>query len=417
MFKKLLFIGLVLALCMVLPAVARVAEGTCDGPIVEEQATALAVISANDFVTQGDFVKAADLIAGGGNLMSAMDVGDVLVDLNCDAGTLSVKYVIVDATPDDPFDNWYLTETHLQVADSLLGIPQAKGNPVPGRFEYSMHHDYVTEYIYTVDISDSPCDGTLIVAAHAVVKDPCGLDGLELALPATVTVVVDYYDAGEPTYFDISLGDDGFLNGAYDAWCVDVGHYIYEGYVYTGTNVYSSYEELPPTITIDNPENFDRVNWIINHIAYGDTLTDQYGIPIPGTVTMCDIQRAIWTLIDDQIADCGDYSQPRVNEIVRQANLYGDGYTPGCNDKLAIVLVPLHTDGVPDDPPYNPPQVIIAQVIIGQGSVPCDMCRSETAWGAVPGMVVVEKGKSLPGYQFPGKDWATYFDIPCCGVD
>jgi len=102
-----------------------------------------------------------DLIAGGGNPKSAIDVGDVLIwnDEDC----LYVKYVIT-------VDGWALAETHLAVATSLSGIPQTKtGNPIPGHFAYFTYHcPPVTEYVY--QIPQTWADGaTLYIAAHAKV--------------------------------------------------------------------------------------------------------------------------------------------------------------------------------------------------------------------------------------------------------
>ena len=59
------------------------------------------------------------------------DAGDITV-WN-DADNLYVRY-----QTDKPF---CLLETHLQVATSLDGIPQANGNPVPGKFEYKKSYN------------------------------------------------------------------------------------------------------------------------------------------------------------------------------------------------------------------------------------------------------------------------------------
>lgn len=67
------------------------------------------------------------LIAGGGNVVSAIDAGDVLV-WN-DAENLYVKYLTAEG--------WCLTETHLHIAISLGDIPQKNGNPIPGQFDIS----------------------------------------------------------------------------------------------------------------------------------------------------------------------------------------------------------------------------------------------------------------------------------------
>jgi len=111
-----------------------------------------ATINVHPYVT--------DLIAGGGNPKSAIDVGEVIA-WN-DEDFLYVKYVTTD--------DWYITETHLHVADSLEGIPQTKkGNPIPGHFDYAECHDPpVQTYTYTIPWTWSP-GTTLYIAAHSVV--------------------------------------------------------------------------------------------------------------------------------------------------------------------------------------------------------------------------------------------------------
>lgn len=97
--------------------------------------------------------KCADLIAG-----QHIDVGDV--NVWNDGTNLYVQYVL-----DDP---WVMTESHLHVATSLAGIPQKKGNPPPGQFDYSDPHGPVTDYTYTINLTWTA--GTpLYIAAHAEV--------------------------------------------------------------------------------------------------------------------------------------------------------------------------------------------------------------------------------------------------------
>jgi hypothetical protein len=86
-----------------------------------------------------------------------------------DADDLHVQYLLVG--------DWKLAETHLHVATSLGGIPQTKkGNPIPGKFDYSMvHNPYVAQYTYVIDL-DTLGGTDLTIAAHAVVIDseaPC----------------------------------------------------------------------------------------------------------------------------------------------------------------------------------------------------------------------------------------------------
>jgi hypothetical protein len=90
-----------------------------------------------------------------------MPVGEVTV--TNDADYLYVTYVI-----DEP--GWCMTESHLAVATSLEGIPQRRGNPVPGLFSYQTDHDpCVASYTYEVEIT-WPAGTELFLAAHAVVK-------------------------------------------------------------------------------------------------------------------------------------------------------------------------------------------------------------------------------------------------------
>jgi len=135
--KKVLFpiLVVVLALGLTLPAAAH----TEDDPSV------------------------TDLIAGGGNPKSAVDVGDV--NVWNDGDNLYVKYV-VDAS------GWCLTETHLHVATSMEAIPQKNGNPPPGQFDYKTEHACVTEYTYVIELDEEwvPCQTDLFIAAHAVVQ-------------------------------------------------------------------------------------------------------------------------------------------------------------------------------------------------------------------------------------------------------
>jgi Ca-activated chloride channel family protein len=112
-----------------------------------------ATINVHPFVT--------DLIAGGGNSKSAIDVGDVIIWNDED-----FLYITYETT-----DDWYITETHLHVAASLEDIPQTKkGNPIPGHFDYKdYHHPSVQTYMYAIPWTWEP-GTTLYIAAHAVVS-------------------------------------------------------------------------------------------------------------------------------------------------------------------------------------------------------------------------------------------------------
>jgi len=115
---------------------------------------------------------------------SAQVIVDLLADQTIEAGTVTVSNDDVNLyVTYETIDGWELVETHLAIATSLEDIPQTKkGNPIPGKFTYSMEHDpAVTVYTYTLPLQD---DGTLYIAAQAEVQK----------------AVLD--ELGEPTYDD-----------------------------------------------------------------------------------------------------------------------------------------------------------------------------------------------------------------------
>ncbi len=105
-------------------------------------------------------VLRAKLIAGQTNYIGTVTVW-------YEDGALHVKY--------RTFPGFCLTETHLHVADSLDGIPQKNGNPIPGQFDYKDDLDCVRmkEYIISMDWTATT---NLIIAAHAVVAGPDGFE-------------------------------------------------------------------------------------------------------------------------------------------------------------------------------------------------------------------------------------------------
>jgi hypothetical protein len=318
-----------------------------------------------------------DLIAGGGNEKSEIDVGDILV-WN-DADFLYVQYILDDG--------WCLTETHLHVASDLVDIPQTKKkNPIPGHFTYNDEWDPCkTEHTYPIPLL-WPSDVNLYIAAHAVVKKIIGyqldLAGFEEDLPDQVTMALAHPGTtyGDPSYFDVTITGGTSLDGIYDNYCIDTDQFITPGDTYTA-NVYSSYEDLPEGL-VEFPENLDLVNWIINQDYVGQSSS------CGGDYTYGDVQRAIWALIEDTQSNSGlgPWSQCRVDEILDDASSNGEGFEPECGDVVAVILAPIDDSQFP-----------IAQVTFAEVELPCiPIYQEETAWG--------------DGVEFnTGKNWATYF--------
>lgn len=328
----------------------------------------LALATATAFAHTEIQPFSTDLVAGGGNIKSAMDIGDVLV-WN-DGEFLYVKYVIAD-------NEWCLTETHLEIALVLGDIPQTKKfNPIPGMFTYTGYHDCVGNVTYEIPITWDP--GTeLLIAAHGVAQTG-GMNGVLGSLPTPVSMSTEFpgLGFGAPSYFDVAIGGGTFLDGTYDGYCVDTD----SGRLVLGDAIaYSSYGTLPTTLRIDKPENLDLVNWLINQRFVGQPSG------CDGLYTYGDLQWAIWTLLEDEFEDngsLGDWSACRSQEIIDAALANGEGFVPGCGQKLGIIIDPVD---------WRQPVIIWIETPCGQ---------DETAWAGD------YFGSPL---EFEGKNWAIYF--------
>ncbi len=309
-----------------------------------------------------------DLYAG-----QFMLVGNVTV--TSDGTDLHVVYDLSDL-------DWSITEVHFYAGDE----PPTKA--APGQFPYTFEYLNTQSFEFDIPLAevDLDGDGCLFFAAHAVVYevigfDPPDFDGFAGALPGQVTMQVSYPSTGDPSYFETTVSGGTVLDGTYEGWCIDTDHTIGQNTPYTA-DVYSSYEDLPDGL-VEFPENLDLVNWIVNQGFVGQPSA------CGGEYTYGDVQRTIWTLIDDQnsTSGLGPWSQCRVDEILAAASAGGDGFVPGCFDVIAVILVPV-----------NGQQITIAQITLAGVDLPCDPILgdgNETAWG---------------GGQCPFKQgWGSYF--------
>jgi hypothetical protein len=318
-----------------------------------------------------------DLLAG-----QYTDAGDVII--TSDSENLYVQYVTADG--------WCLTETHLQVSTDPNAIPQKKGNPAPGKFEYKRKYDCVTEDTYVIALPEDWQGTTVYVAAHAVVRNIVGYEDPNLeefndTLPDTATITVTYPGTafGSPSYFDTTVTNGGILDGIYDGYCIDTDRTISANTSYD-VQVFSSYDaDLASLGLVEFPENLDLVNYILNRNYIGQPSV------AGGNFTYGDIQRAIWALIEDaqSTSGLGSWSQARVDEILADALGNGEGFTPGCDQVVAVILNPVNATGGTSG------QITIAQVTFVEAGVPCDpVFQYETAWGS--------------GADFSGANWAMY---------
>jgi len=170
------------------------------------------------------------------------------------------------------------------------------------------------------------------------------IDGLVASLPETLTATTTA-KPGVDAYFDLEILDTNLAGTDIPAWCVDQDLSLnVEGPF--SFSVYSSLGDLPEG-KFEKPENFDKVNWLLNQSIIG---TES---PNGGNYTFGHIQYAIWKLVDDSVCqECtyltdpvgnwnsDPYNVAKAAELVDLAMANGAGFVPGCGEKLGIILVP-----------------------------------------------------------------------------
>jgi hypothetical protein len=354
-------------------------------------------------------INQLQLWAGVGNAASAILVGNVSF-VNNGNGTMNVVYNI-----NLPVMFPYVPTTlHFDIRTTLNGIPHtSNGNPIPGQFQYSATID--PPYTGPFEISNVPIptgDGPFYAAAHASIVQFGGVEGFNFYLPnnqVSLQVQQGPYSGG-PSYWKYKIIGAGFIStydadgsgplqpGEYLGWCVDIDHTM--GVTTYPAQLFSSYEDLPSWLTgpglLENPENLDKVNYLVNNFFVGQTIqpVSTCGVPIglPAVLTYSDIQVAIWTLIENNTNYSGlsDWDPNRVRAILCDVNTNGDGFIPTCNQRIVFIVVPNTGNGISV-------QLVIGQPIIGEVQVPCTT-QGQTAWA-----------DGRYGAQFNGKNWATYF--------
>ncbi|MBN1513203.1 MAG: hypothetical protein JXB13_14405 [Phycisphaerae bacterium] len=284
--------------------------------------------NAGEICTEASMV--VDLIAGGGNATSGTVVGKVYAIYKDDV--LTVTYD-VDYDVDQP--GWAITETHLAVEACEADIPQTKkGNPVPGRFEYTdTMVDPVLTWTYVIENPPFPAyiaahgvvahaditegtgtssggtiAGTANIGGEADVQETLRFKGVTTTTPYPVipppSLITSYF------YADLFNSDDldgdgnaGDLDDVYDSWCIEPhvstwGLPAWSGVWHVSVEAMDSEEALAGIDGII-AGNYDLVNWLINQAQgwVGQSAAEKLGdATLFGTITASDIQLAIWEL-------------------------------------------------------------------------------------------------------------------------
>ena len=177
----------------------------------------------------------------------------------------------------------------------------------------------------------------------------CTPDLLDTGFGSSVNIEV-VNKPGNNGYFDISIDGADVVQ----AYCSDRLPSLGEDDDFIDFTPVSSYDSaiLAGGAFEDvytNPQNFDKVNWILNNIDISAGSEYTYG----------HVQYAIWKLIEGPfVNDFTDFLTPvpgdwrpaidnaKGDDIYDAAVANGEGFTPGCGEKIGILLIPADYDNV-----------------------------------------------------------------------
>ena len=153
------------------------------------------------------------------------------------------------------------------------------------------------------------------------------------ALPETVNFEIQL--DMDVTYLKTTVYEGGILNGVHSGYCINSAVSITHGNIYNAF-VYSQYSLPDDFSKVDKPNNFPKVNWIINYIDVGE----EYSV--------ADVQLAIWELLENNPVNIGNpplpYDPDKVAEIIAAAEAYEDKegeFVPVCGEYVIIILDPV----------------------------------------------------------------------------
>ncbi len=352
-------------------------------------------------------------------------------------GSSTISVTFTTTTP------WVMTSVHLAVATTLAKIPQAKGNPIPGKFPYSFTTTSSPFTTYTFTVSGLTSAGTYYVAAHAVVWNKESEQTVTAVSSATTEITAattgDYTSAtgpgstsgtaalaAQPTSypscaFTTTLGASSVWNqgigsawsNAFTAaganWIWNTGTMIPTGREITGQVVTFTQSldvpgGLPVSGTLDiTADNAYRA--YLNGTVVGQA---RVGPGFPSTLMEAPTgtpQTGTWGVASQGWQQVGSYSfTPVVGQNtlrVQAANeyMYGgttytgesypaDHYYGWTGSGYNLAVSPDPTPNVAGNYCPNPGGVIFM-------ATASYYAQTETAWGA--------------GSGFSGKNWATYF--------
>ncbi len=302
---------------------------------------------------------------------------------NIEVGTVDVTYIgnHVAVTYQLSEPGWVLTETHTQVVCNLVGVPQSKGNPVPGKFEDSETFNFddgIVTYTFEDDVA---CSGSVVVAAHAVVKkeiEPAEQLTENFASDLTWSNAVYAWEPG-PAYPNDGADDSSWA--ANSLWDNNIDH----AFSSNADWIWSSYRVVHPlTGDIATFSKVFNINGAVDAAEMHITCDNGYEVNVNGQKA-CDAQvYGNWKTSDltETFVSTSGWQSVESCDIVP--------YLVSGANTIEIVAANEQLDG--GTLSSNPGGCIF------EGSITYTdpaVIQSETAWGD-------------GGMDFIGKNWATY---------
>jgi uncharacterized surface anchored protein len=210
------------------------------------------------------------------------------------------------------------------------------------------------------------------------------------------TPVTPLYRGTGPSYFDFRVTSPGLLNNnIYDSWCLRAGIPIVP--TIANATVYSSYGNVPAGVlangasqtTSSTLSSLKQVNWVFNNVSetsnivigtYEGITTSKTGVntvflanssqtvkSLPlykydlnqdgtidlnsETLTLGDVQKAIWSLVGSvpgnvSLYDLGPYNPTRSNALVAVAISKGSDFIPTIGQDIGVIVSPGATSPV-----------------------------------------------------------------------
>jgi len=334
---------------------------------------------------------------------------------NIDVGTVSVwndeenLYITYDTT-----GGWEMTETHLAVAGSLPGIPQTKkGNPIPGKFPYQCCYDEDEgEWVFQIKeggASGATCDEdgntntTLTEVEYIIPLSGIGVGGVGaddiLYIAAHAKVIRSIEDCWETVW---QIGDvEEIVVASGDPGWTGLSNYADE----FNWGDPAGPTTMGPSLVVEKPD-------FTNPFIVGTTLTDKFPYNSNDSIlynyaTDFDVQwngsLAFGGLLTISWSPGSSSSEKKV---VSEGGIIPTTFTavgaskPG--EGWFMDKYPLVEHSVAVSPLPSGDHIINFQHTQGDGTFwdwiklekPC--VQEESAWAA--------------GKDFPGANWATYFE-------